>query len=127
MRKPIRISIVGAVAATVAIATCTPASAVDEYSVTSVHGGARSVFKTYGDILYVTDQIANGRSAIGVIDNGTKYYYWNRTGQGTTRKIDLDLPENRAIALGTVEGDWEGTATGGIIWATLKTDTIMTS
>ncbi|MFD5627155.1 hypothetical protein [Streptomyces sp. NPDC127072] len=81
-----------------------------------------------GDHLYITDKIADGHSAIGIIQIGaTQYYYWNSNGKGTTRHVDLDLPENRTIALGAVLGEWEGTATGGIIWSTINTSTIATS
>jgi len=41
--------------------------------------------------------------------------------------VNLDLPENRTIALGAVVGEWSGTPTGGIIWSTISTTTISTS
>jgi len=89
--------------------------------------GAKAEFVANGDHLYVTDQIADGHSAIGIIELGDQYYYWNRNGKGTTRHVNLDLPENRTIALGAVVGEWSGTPTGGIIWSTIGTTTISTS
>ncbi|MGW6523149.1 hypothetical protein [Streptomyces sp. NPDC054962] len=126
VKSIVRLAGVAAITTTVSLATCTTASAT-EYGNWSHDLGAYVSFETVGDHLYITDKVANGHSAIGVIDDGTQYYYWNRNGQGTTRHVNLDLLENKAIALGAVEGDWQGTATGGIIWGTLSTRTIMTS
>ena len=127
MRSLLRIAVIGAIAATVATATSTTAFAT-EYYVSSIGVGAGVTFQTTGDHLYVTDKVANSHSAIGLIELGaTRYYYWNRDGKGTTRHVNLDLPENRTIALGAIEGDWQGTVTGGIIWGTLSTQDVTTS
>ncbi|MGW2885817.1 hypothetical protein ACWDDN_10770 [Streptomyces griseoruber] len=127
VRSLARIAVVGAVAAMVATTTSTTAFAT-EYYVVSMNAGASATFESVGDHLYVSDRVANNHSAIGLIQIGSsEYYYWNRDGKGTTRHVNLDLPENRAIALGALEGDWQGTPTGGIIWATLSTETAYTS
>ncbi|MFF4351656.1 hypothetical protein [Streptomyces sp. NPDC001530] len=126
MRSIARLAVVGAVAGVLATATSGSAFAED-YTIYSAGADARSKFVAYGDHLYITDMTADGHSAIGIIEVGTQYYYWNRDGKGTTRHVDLDLPENHAMALGAVIGEWEGTPTGGIIWSTLSTATISTS
>ncbi|WP_328342983.1 hypothetical protein OG873_27750 [Streptomyces violaceus] len=126
MRSIARIAVIGAAAAIVAAATSTSAFAED--ATIHSHGlDARAKFVAYGDHLYITDLRKDGHSAIGIIERGAQYYYWNRDGVNTTRHVNLDLEENRAIALGAVIGDWSGTPTGGIIWSTLSTTTISTS
>ncbi|CAM5662154.1 hypothetical protein SANTM175S_02319 [Streptomyces antimycoticus] len=47
------------------------------------------------------------------------YYYWNTSGQGTTRYVNLNLPENRAVGIAAATGDYQGTPTGGLRWSTL--------
>ncbi|MER5446239.1 hypothetical protein ABT065_11445 [Streptomyces sp. NPDC002764] len=126
MRFLARIAVVGTAATMVAVATSTSAMAED-FTIYSVGLGAKAKFVANGDHLYVTDQVADGNSAIGIIELGDQYYYWNRNGKGTTRHVNLDLPEHTAMALGAVEGEWSGTPTGGIIWSTLSTTTISTS
>ncbi|MGQ4413860.1 hypothetical protein ACN6LA_006548 [Streptomyces sp. SAS_269] len=127
MRKIMRAVMTGGVAAGIAL-TSTAAYADTTYTEYAAPGcGAKSVFKTYGDHLYITDTEADGHSAVGVIESGTKYFYWNSNGNGTTRHVDLDLPENIAIALGAMTGDWQGTPTGGLDFSCLSTQTIMTS
>ncbi|MFF9027869.1 hypothetical protein [Streptomyces iakyrus] len=126
VRSLARIAVIGAAAAAVATATSTSAFAEDA-TVSSVGLDARAEFVANGDHLYIKDLRKDGHSAIGIIERGTQYYYWNRDGVGTTRHVNLDLEENRAIALGAVIGDWSGTPTGGIIWSTLSTRTISTS
>ncbi|CAM5613650.1 hypothetical protein [Streptomyces purpurascens] len=126
MRSIARIAVIGATAAIVAAGTSTSAFAEDA-TIHSVGLDARSKFVANGDHLYITDMRKDGHSAIGIIERGAQYYYWNRDGVDTTRHVNLDLEENRAIALGAVIGDWSGTPTGGIIWSTLSTTTISTS
>ncbi|WKX12195.1 hypothetical protein [Streptomyces sp. NL15-2K] len=126
MKSLARIAIVGAVAPAAVTSMSTAAVAEDEYVLS--HGlGAGVEWVANGDHLYITDKIANGHSAIGFLEYDTRYYYWNRNGQGATRHVNLDLAENRAIAVGAMEGDWEGTATGGLIGDTLHVKSTSTS
>ncbi|WP_330339719.1 hypothetical protein [Streptomyces sp. NBC_00557] len=127
MRKIVQAVLAGGIAAGIAL-TSTAAYADTTYTEYAAPGcGAKSTFKTYGDVLKVYDIEADGHSAVGIIENGTQYYYWNHSGNGTVKTWDLDLPENRAIALGAMLGDWQGTPTGGLIWPCLSTTTVSTS
>lgn len=94
MKSLARIAIVGAVAPAAVTSMSTAAVAEDEYVLS--HGlGAGVEWVANGDHLYITDKIANGHSAIGFLEYDTRYYYWNRNGQGATRHVNLDLAENR--------------------------------
>ncbi|MEU6327500.1 hypothetical protein ABZ851_09465 [Streptomyces sp. NPDC047049] len=80
-----------------------------------------ATFKTYGDNLYITDDASDGHSVVAIVEQGSQSYYWNRTGKGTTRHVDLDLHENGAVALRVCLADWQGTPAGGIRWDTCGT------
>ncbi|MEV7892552.1 hypothetical protein ACWD3I_11400 [Streptomyces sp. NPDC002817] len=126
MRPLARITVIGAIAAAVATATTTVAVAEDT-TVYSAGLGAKVRFVAYGDHLYITDEIADGHSAVGTYQLGSQYFYWNREGEGTTRHVNLDLPENRYFSVGAMLGEWEGTPTGGLMWNTISTEDIWTS
>lgn len=80
-----------------------------------------ATFKTSGDHLYIGDDKTDGHSVVAIVEQGSRRYYWNHDGNGTTRHVDLDLPENVTMALVVCLGDWEGTPTGGIRWDTCGT------
>jgi hypothetical protein len=127
MKRFVQVVLGGSIVAGIAF-TSTAAYAESTYTVNAAPGcGARSTFETEGDHLYISDTEADGHSAVGVIENGTKYFYWNSEGNGTTRHVNLDLPEKRAIALGAMTGEWQGTPTDGLIWPCFSSQTIMTS
>ncbi|BBJ41281.1 hypothetical protein SSPO_039990 [Streptomyces antimycoticus] len=91
--------------------------------------GAMVEWRAYGDHLYITDLEADGQSAVGIVQlgNGTAYYYWNTDGNGTTRHVNLNLPENRPLAVGAAVGNYQGTPTGGLIWSSVSTKSVSTS
>ncbi|MEH0442261.1 MULTISPECIES: hypothetical protein [unclassified Streptomyces] len=127
MRSLTRIAVVGAIAAAVATATTTAAVAEDA-TVYSAGLGAKVQWVAYGDDMYITDTEADGHSAVGTYQWGaTQYFYWNRGGKGTTRKVNLNLTEHQLFAVGAMLGDWQGTPTGGLIWRTLSTTTVNTT
>ncbi|GAA0555284.1 hypothetical protein GCM10010390_66730 [Streptomyces mordarskii] len=119
MKSIIRIVVVGAAAAVLATAMPTSAFAEDVH-VDSRDYGARATWRPYGDHLEITDLEKDGHSAIGGYQMGSDtYYYWNTSGQGTTRYVNLNLPENRAVGIAAATGDYQGTPTGGLRWSTL--------
>jgi hypothetical protein len=129
MKSLVRIAVVGAFAAAVATATVTSAVAQDA-TVLSAGGGAKVRWVALGDDMYITDVMADGHSAVGTYQygsGGTQYFYWNRDGQGTTRYVNLNLVEHAALAVGAMEGEWDGTVTGGLIWRTLNTEDVSTT
>ncbi|MGR8007622.1 hypothetical protein [Streptomyces hypolithicus] len=84
----------------------------------NVGQSGKSVFKTYGDHLYISDLRKDGHSVVTILEQGTRYYYWNRDGVDTTRHVDLDLPEGVAMTVRTCLADWQGSPTAGIRWDT---------
>ncbi|TYR65403.1 hypothetical protein [Streptomyces parvus] len=126
MKSLTRIAVIGVSVTAVTLGTSTAATA-ENVTLTTMHGTARVEWVSHGEHLYITDRVADGHSAVGVYEMGTKYYYWNSKGKGTTRHVNLSLPENRAIAVGIMTGDWQGTPTGGLHWDTLTTQTTSTS
>ncbi|MEV7892551.1 hypothetical protein ACWD3I_11405 [Streptomyces sp. NPDC002817] len=127
MRSLARMTVVGAIAAAVATATTTAAVAQDGTVYSAGGAQAKVRWVADGDHMYITDQIADGHSAVGMYQFDDTYFYWNREGQGTTRHVNLDLPENRPLPVGAMIGEWEGTATGGLFWNTLSTIDLSTS
>ncbi|MEU3898773.1 MULTISPECIES: hypothetical protein [unclassified Streptomyces] len=75
-------------------------------------------FRPYGEHLIIKDRDADGHSIIAElrVDGYGTYYYWNSSGSGTTRDVDLDFAEDHHVTLRCLVGDWQGTPTGGIIW-----------
>lgn len=120
MKSLMQIAFIGAIATAVAATTTTTAVAEDA-EIYSFNGGARVHWVAYGDDMYITDEVANGHSAVGTYQLGTQYFYWNREGKGFTRYVNLNLPEHVTFSIGALEGDWEGTATGGLLWSTITT------
>lgn len=122
-----RAAVVGATAVILATAMSTSAFAEDA-EVHSYGNGAMVKWRAYGDHLDITDLEKDGHSAVGVYEIGSdKYYYWNTGGKGTTRYVNLNLPEHHAIAVGAAVGDYQGTPTGGLDWSTLSILTVSTS
>ncbi|MFD3654292.1 hypothetical protein [Streptomyces sp. NPDC058620] len=78
----------------------------------------KAKFEPYGEHLYISDLVADGKSTVArlVVQGDTTYYYWNRTSAGSTRHVDMSLPEDRHVALVAYTGVWDGTVTGGIHW-----------
>ncbi|WP_328910956.1 hypothetical protein OG230_16370 [Streptomyces sp. NBC_00234] len=78
----------------------------------------KAKFEPYGEHLYITDLVSDGKSTVArlVVHGDTTYYYWNRTKAGSTRDVNMDLPEDRHVALVAYTGVWDGTVTGGIHW-----------
>lgn len=100
----------------------------EDAEVHSYGNGAMVKWRAYGDHLDITDLEKDGHSAVGVYEIGSdKYYYWNTGGKGTTRYVNLNLPEHHAIAVGAAVGDYQGTPTGGLDWSTLSILTVSTS
>ncbi|MFI6459250.1 hypothetical protein [Streptomyces sp. NPDC050528] len=126
MKALMRISFIGAIAVAMAAGTTTTASAEDAV-VYSDGLGAFVQWVAYGDDMYITDEIANGHSAVGTYQLGSQYFYWNRDGKGTTRYVNLNLPEHTYFSVGAMEGDWQGTATGGLLWSTIETKDVYTT
>ncbi|MFD0338822.1 hypothetical protein ACFVH0_08985 [Streptomyces sp. NPDC127117] len=128
MRLLVRAAIIGTTAAVLATTASTSAMAEDA-TVYSAGLGAKVKWVAYGDHLYITDQVADGSSAVATyqMGSGTQYFYWNSKGKGTTRHVDLDVPENRLIAVGAMSGEWQGTPTGGLDWNSISTTTVSTS
>jgi hypothetical protein len=129
MRKLVRACLTGCAAAALAVVTTTSAHAGDDiasyadadWSVApkDTWGGLAS-FLAYGEILNITDLSSDGHSVVAIIDwpGGGTYYWWNSNGKGTTRKLDLEIPESKPVGLKACLGEWSGTPTGGIMWDT---------
>ncbi|SNX63753.1 hypothetical protein SAMN06272735_5564 [Streptomyces sp. TLI_55] len=128
MKSLARIAVVGAMAAAIATTTVTAAVAEDATVYSIGNRGAKVDWVAYGDDMYITDEVADGHSAVGTYQWGeTQYFYWNSNGKGTTRYVNLNLTEHAYFAFGAILGDWQGTPTGGLLWNTLNTKDVWTT
>ncbi|XKK63285.1 hypothetical protein HFP71_12950 [Streptomyces sp. ARC32] len=138
MRKLVRACLTGGAAVMLAFGGTTSAHAGEDsasyawadWSVApkDTFGGLAS-FKAYGEILSIKDISSDGHSVVAIIDwpGGGRYYWWNSNGYGTTRKLDLEIPEGKPVGLKACLAEWSGTPTGGIMWDTCDSSWNQTS
>jgi hypothetical protein len=83
------------------VLTSASAAAADSSRCTSDAGCAgRATFASYGEVFTVYDQRADGHSAVALYwlpDGSGPHHIWNSTGNGTSVKGDLELPEGSWI------------------------------
>ncbi|MGY0069235.1 hypothetical protein ACWZEH_21100 [Streptomyces sp. QTS137] len=71
--------------------------------------GATAIFRAEGEHLLITDERADGRSAVAQINYGDGLYtYWNPNGQGTTRDVNLDIAEGVRVDVRACTGEYNG-------------------
>lgn len=84
---------------------------------------ARANFASYGEHLYVSDQDADGHSAVVRywLEGGTgPFHVWNSGGNGTTVDHNLELPEGSWIFYQVCVGEslirdvWTSTCSAGV-------------
>lgn len=129
MRNLIRAAVTGSAVTLLALTTMTSANAGDDlyayaYADNDVAPkdtwGGQVHFEDQGEHLYIKDLSKDGHSAIAIIEypGGGREYWWNRNGVNTTRDVNLDIKEGAAVYIRACLGDWSGSPTAGILWAT---------
>ncbi|MEU0737966.1 hypothetical protein [Streptomyces sp. NPDC006134] len=106
MRKLLRSLVVPAAAA---IGLCSSGVAFAGQDCVAYGNGATAEFQAYGEVLRITDDSADGHSAVAQINYGDGLKtYWNPNGQGTTRTIDLEVPEGTRVDVRACVGEYDG-------------------
>ncbi|CAM5506979.1 hypothetical protein SATRM34S_03780 [Streptomyces atroolivaceus] len=119
MRNVMRAITIASAIALVGGVTASSAQADDPaVSIYTASKLGQAKFVPEGEHLYITDLVSDGKSTVArlIVSGDTTYYYWNRTKAGSTRHVNMSLPEDRHITLVAYTGNWDGTVTGGIHW-----------
>ncbi|WP_327708584.1 hypothetical protein OG912_06620 [Streptomyces sp. NBC_00464] len=106
MRKLLRSLVVPAA---VAIGLCGSNAFATSGEVYAYGDGATATFRDYGEHLLITDDYADGHSAVAQVNWGDGLYtYWNPNGKGTTRDVDLDVAEGERVDFRACVGEYDG-------------------